>query len=349
MSARARSSSSTELAKGTHVAGQYGARSRLRTSWGSCSRSRSRSSRSAATTRRSIESGRRTEVVLFALTLPLWVVLGRLYGLYSGDEERANHSTVDDFFGVFNMLTVGAWLLFALAYVLRVREPELPEARALLAARGRPRRRRSDRRASDRAGARMRTSRTRSSSAPATSGRRSRASCCSIPSSGSTSIGFVDDHPREREEDLGESDGARHDRASCPSSWRRSHVERVIVAFSQAPHAETLELIRTLNELGVQVDVVPRLFDVLGPHMRVHAAEGMPLLGLAPARLSNSSLFLKRALDLVVSGVALVLLAPALRRRSRSRSSSTRPARCSSARCGWVARTRRSRSSSSAR
>ena len=87
-------------------------------------------------------------------------------------------------------------------------------------------------------------------------------------------------------------------------------VERVIIAFSQASHEETLELIRSLNELGVQVDVVPRLFDVLGPHMRVHAAEGIPLLGLAPARLSNSSLFLKRTMDLVVSGLALVLLAP---------------------------------------
>lgn len=41
--------------------------------------------------------------MLFALTLPLWVVLARLYGLYAGDEERANHSTVDDFFGVLNM------------------------------------------------------------------------------------------------------------------------------------------------------------------------------------------------------------------------------------------------------
>jgi hypothetical protein len=56
------------------------------------------------------------EIVLFALTLPLWVVLGRLYGLYSADEERADNSTWNDVFGVFNMLTVGAWLMFAVAY-----------------------------------------------------------------------------------------------------------------------------------------------------------------------------------------------------------------------------------------
>ena len=44
--------------------------------------------------------------------------------------------------------------------------------------------------------------------------------------------------------------------------------------------------------------------------MRVHAAEGLPLLGLAPARLSHSSLFLKRTLDLIASGVALLVLSP---------------------------------------
>jgi lipopolysaccharide/colanic/teichoic acid biosynthesis glycosyltransferase len=42
----------------------------------------------------------------------------------------------------------------------------------------------------------------------------------------------------------------------------------------------------------------------------VHAAEGMPLLGLAPERLAGSSLFLKRAFDIVGSGLAVVALAP---------------------------------------
>src|SRR4029078_12828746 len=67
------------------------------------------------------------DVVFFSLSLPLWVVLGRLYGLYSGDEERANHSAVDDFFGVFNMLTVGAWMLFAFAYVFEFANPSFPK------------------------------------------------------------------------------------------------------------------------------------------------------------------------------------------------------------------------------
>ena len=71
--------------------------------------------------------GTHVEVVLFALTLPLWIVLGRMYDLYSSDEQRTDHTSVDEFFGVFNMLTVGAWLFFALAYVLDFANPSFPK------------------------------------------------------------------------------------------------------------------------------------------------------------------------------------------------------------------------------
>ena len=71
--------------------------------------------------------GTHVEIVLFALTLPLWIVLGRIYNLYSSDEERTDHSSVDEFFGVFNMLTVGAWLFFAFAYVLDFANPSFPK------------------------------------------------------------------------------------------------------------------------------------------------------------------------------------------------------------------------------
>ena len=52
-------------------------------------------------------------VLFFAATLPAWVVAAKLYGLYDRDEERTDHSTADDFVGVFHMVTVGAWLLVA--------------------------------------------------------------------------------------------------------------------------------------------------------------------------------------------------------------------------------------------
>src|SRR3954451_16049971 len=40
--------------------------------------------------------GTETEVMAFLLSLPLWLLLARAYGLYSRDEARTDHSTVDD-------------------------------------------------------------------------------------------------------------------------------------------------------------------------------------------------------------------------------------------------------------
>ena len=248
------------------------------------------------------------EVVLFALSLPLWVVLGRLYGLYAGDEERANHSTVDDFFGVFNMLTVGAWLLFGLAYVFKFASPSFPKLAlfwvlsiVLVAI--------------SRTVARTLVRRTDAyiqNTLVVGAGHVGQRVACKMlqhPEYGVNIIGFVDDHPRSRGDGLGGLT-VLGGTAQLAELVQALDVERVIVAFSQAPDAETLDLVRRLNPFGVQVDIVPRLFDVLGPHMRVHAAEGIPLLGLAPARLSSSSLFLKRVFDIVLSSVALVPLLP---------------------------------------
>ena len=52
------------------------------------------------------------EWLLFLLMLPLWVVAARLYGLYSHDEERTDHSSVDDFGGVFHLVTIGTCVTF---------------------------------------------------------------------------------------------------------------------------------------------------------------------------------------------------------------------------------------------
>jgi hypothetical protein len=49
------------------------------------------------------------EFAVFALCLPCWVVAAKLYGLYDKDEERADHSTTDDFAGVFHLMTVTTW------------------------------------------------------------------------------------------------------------------------------------------------------------------------------------------------------------------------------------------------
>ena len=76
-------------------------------------------------------------------------------------------------------------------------------------------------------------------------------------------------------------------------------VERVIVAFSNDSHEEMLDLIRSLKDLDIQIDLVPRFFEVIGTNVGIHTAEGLPLIGLPALRLSRSSRFMKRTMDLV--------------------------------------------------
>jgi hypothetical protein len=48
------------------------------------------------------------ETLAFVLSLPFWVVVAKVYGLYDRDEERTDHSTADDVVGVFHLVTVGS-------------------------------------------------------------------------------------------------------------------------------------------------------------------------------------------------------------------------------------------------
>jgi exopolysaccharide biosynthesis polyprenyl glycosylphosphotransferase len=89
-------------------------------------------------------------------------------------------------------------------------------------------------------------------------------------------------------------------------------VERVIVAFSNESHEEILGLLRSLKDQDVQVDIVPRLFEIIGPAMEIHSIEGLPIVTLPPLRLSRSSRLLKRTIDLVFTATLLVVLAPLL-------------------------------------
>src|SRR5262249_44504217 len=70
-----------------------------------------------------------TEVGLLVLSLPGWLILAKLYGLYDA-EERADHSTADEVFAVFNMLVVGGVAFFTAACLLP-RPPDVPLVKVL--------------------------------------------------------------------------------------------------------------------------------------------------------------------------------------------------------------------------
>jgi exopolysaccharide biosynthesis polyprenyl glycosylphosphotransferase len=248
------------------------------------------------------------EFLGFLLTLPVWVAAAKLYGLYERDEERADHSTVDDLTGIFHLVTVGTWFVFLGTHLTGTAAPPLSKmvmfwASATVIVTG------------ARAFAR---SVTRHTSAFVQNtiivgagdvGQLLARKLQLHPEYGIRVLGFIDSDPREQRRDipnlklLGELEDLR-------AIVRELSVERVIVAFSNESHERLLHHARALRDMGVQIDLVPRLFEAVGPRAGLHTVEGLPLIGLPPVRLSRSSRIMKRAVDLLVAGVLLVLLAP---------------------------------------
>ena len=64
------------------------------------------------------------EWVFFLASLPVWIIVASFTGLYARDGERTDHSTADDLIGVFNVVTVGTWLVFTTAWVTSVIVPQ---------------------------------------------------------------------------------------------------------------------------------------------------------------------------------------------------------------------------------
>jgi exopolysaccharide biosynthesis polyprenyl glycosylphosphotransferase len=91
-------------------------------------------------------------------------------------------------------------------------------------------------------------------------------------------------------------------------------VDRVFQAWSPQgeDHEERFEVARELSEHGVRVDLVPSWFELLGARLELNELEGLPILTVPSGRLGSTSLRVKRAFDLVVSTLLLLVLVPVL-------------------------------------
>jgi exopolysaccharide biosynthesis polyprenyl glycosylphosphotransferase len=251
----------------------------------------------------------RAEIAAFLLTLPGWPLVAKLHGLYDRDEENLDYSTVDDVVGVFHLVTICCWLLFAGCLLIGVGRDELERLATfwLAAVLILP---------MTRAVARSRCRRTASFQqntiivGAGEVGQLVARKLIKHPEYGINVVGFLDPHPKARRTDLPEHLTVFGDTDRLPEIVERLDIERVIVAFTSEPEPETLDQIRRLSARGVQVDLVPRLFEVVGPRVVVHSVEGLPLIGLPPVRLTPSSRLLKRSLDVVVASLGLLFTAP---------------------------------------
>jgi exopolysaccharide biosynthesis polyprenyl glycosylphosphotransferase len=248
------------------------------------------------------------EMVLFALALPAWLLGAKLFGLYDRDEERAAHSTPDDLVRVFLLATVGAFLITHTVGLTRSADPDLTKvtvfwAVAILGV--------TAARIAARAFARRRAGYFQNTVIVGAGeiGQLIARKLLQHREYGIRLLGFVDASPMALTPSVN-AVPVIGSLEQLEELVERQDVERVIFAFSGDNHRQVLPHIRSLRDAGVQVDVVPRLFEVIGPKVDIHTVEGISLIGLPPVRLPRSSRMIKRALDVAVAAVGVILAIP---------------------------------------
>jgi exopolysaccharide biosynthesis polyprenyl glycosylphosphotransferase len=251
-------------------------------------------------------------VPVLAAALPAWVLAAKLYGLYERDTAWGAYSTTEELAAVVHLLTVWAWSIVVVEWlaaggtrrlswllvVWLLAIPAVAAARAV--ARGICKHARAYRQNAIVVGA-------------GDVGQLIVRKLLQHPEYGINVLGLVDPSPRARRRELDHLPllGTPDELKALVEDL---DVERVIVAFSTGSDAETVGLVRAVSDLDrdVQVDLVPRLFELVGPRAFVHSIEALPLVGIPPIRLPRSSRALKRTLDIVGSAAVLVLAAPLL-------------------------------------
>jgi exopolysaccharide biosynthesis polyprenyl glycosylphosphotransferase len=249
------------------------------------------------------------DLLLFVLSLPCWVLVAQLHGLYRRDEERTDHCTTDDIVGVFHLVTIAAWLLLVASRLAGRNGPGILSLTAfwLLAVLVIP---------IARTLARLLCMRTRAYEqntvivGAGDIGQLIARKLIKHPEYGANVVGFVDRFPKARRPDLPERLSILGGPERLPEIIECLEVERVVIALPDEPVTALLALLRQLRPSGVQIDLVPWLFELIGPRVSIHAVEGLPLIGLPPGRRSAASRVLKRAIDIVGASIALALLAP---------------------------------------
>jgi exopolysaccharide biosynthesis polyprenyl glycosylphosphotransferase len=243
------------------------------------------------------------------ITLPAWVVLFKLYGLYERDAKRLSHSTLDDLPSLFHVLLLGSlltWCWFVVVAPAKLVFTAVLVFAALammLVLAGR---------VFTRAGFVRLVSPERVlliGTGPA-----SRALMQKMRANASLrleAIGMVN-----CQEDAGDAMVLPRlgnlDEVDLPGLLAEQRVGRVVVADAEVEGERLLGVLRDCKTASVKVSLLPATCSALGPSVEVDDLQGLTLLGINPSVLSRSSRVAKRGLDIAGASLLTLLALPLL-------------------------------------
>ena len=92
----------------------------------------------------------------------------------------------------------------------------------------------------------------------------------------------------------------------------RERIDHVIVSHQGVSEPQMPSLLRACAQVGTKVTVIPNYVEVMGPSMDLDDVEGLTVLRLNSLMLDRSSRTLKRSIDLIGASLALIVAAPVM-------------------------------------
>jgi exopolysaccharide biosynthesis polyprenyl glycosylphosphotransferase len=134
------------------------------------------------------------------------------------------------------------------------------------------------------------------------------------PELGLQPIGYIDACPPSDEQVPGRRSPVLGGPDDLESIVQRTGAEHVVLAFlsSRGSDAHMVPIVRRCDELGLQVSLVPRLFESINVRAEIEHIGGMPLFRLRAVRPKGWQFTVKHALDRLAAAMLILMLGPLL-------------------------------------
>ena len=134
------------------------------------------------------------------------------------------------------------------------------------------------------------------------------------PELGLRAIGFVDAHPPTQDLVPGRRAPVLGGPADLARIVAETGAEHVVLAFlsSRGSDAKLVPLVRECDELGLEVSLVPRLWESINVRVEMEHIGGMPLFRLRTVRPKGWQFAIKHGVDRITAAALVLLLSPLL-------------------------------------
>jgi len=131
------------------------------------------------------------------------------------------------------------------------------------------------------------------------------------PELGYVVVGFVDDKPERGNRNIGrlKALGGTDRIAEVVGDHA---VDEVIITLPWQYHRRIMSIMAQCERARVSVRIVPDMFQMSLSHVDIDDLNGIPLIGLKSVSIRGWNLAIKRAIDMAVAGLGLLVLSPLL-------------------------------------